>query len=110
MIQANELRVGNYFDNNGIITKATPNTIRSQCKPIQINEEWLLKLGFVKDIFDEDNAWLHLKYRYLKFSSDESVNFQKVYIWINKMEIMCEYVHTFQNLYFALTGKELTLQ
>ena len=79
-------------------------------EPILLTEEWLLKFGFEKSNLDEDNAWLELKYRYLKFSSDESVEFKKVYLTINKMDIICKYVHQLQNLYFALTGEELTIK
>ena len=68
------------------------------------------KFGFERDNLDEDNAWLNLRYRYLNFSSDESVEFKKVYLTVNKMDIICEYVHQLQNLYFALTGEELTIK
>lgn len=79
-------------------------------EPMLITEEWLLKLGFEKSTLDEDNTWLNLRYRYLNFSSDESVEFKKVYLTVNKMDIICEHVHELQNLYFALTGEELTLK
>jgi hypothetical protein len=75
-----------------------------------ITEEWLLKLGFEKSTLDGDNAWLNLRYRYLTFSSDESVEFKKVYLTVSRMDIICEHVHELQNLYFALTGEELTIK
>ena len=55
MIQATDLRIGNYYDHNGAFRKATPETIlevweaeRTWCKPIPITEEILLKCGFEK--------------------------------------------------------------
>lgn len=79
-------------------------------EPIPLTEEWLLKFGFVKSSEDSDNAWLNLRYRFLNFSSDESVEFKKVFLNVNKMDVVCDYVHQLQNLYFALTGEELTIK
>lgn len=78
-------------------------------EPIKISKRRLLKFGFIESNLDEDNAWLNLKYRFLNFSSDESVGFEKVYLSINKMDIICDYVHQFQNLYFNLTRVSLTV-
>lgn len=82
----------------------------SNYEPMPITEEWLLKFGFEKSTLDGDNTWLNLRYRYLTFSSDESVEFKKVYLTVSRMDIICEYVHELQNLYFALTGEELTIR
>lgn len=78
-------------------------------KPIELTEEILLKCGFVKDKSDSDNAWLNLRYRFLNFSSDESVGFKKVYLLLGKTEIICDYLHELQNLYRCLVGKELEI-
>lgn len=120
MIQANELRIGNYVT-TGItqtqvegITKHDPERFYvdllyvkslipiAEIEPIPITEEWLLRFGFEKDS--------RLTYK----------NKNKFYIWecndpndsIYKQgfyweEIHLPYVHKLQNLYFALTGKEL---
>ena len=70
-------------------------------KPIQLTEEWLLKFGFEKD--NELN--------FVKFSF-------KVHFWSNYNSYMygwiggnieIKYVHQLQNIYFALTGQELTI-
>ena len=69
--------------------------------PIELTEEWLLKFGFEKD--NELN--------FVKFSF-------KVHFWSNYNSYMygwvggnieLKYVHQLQNLYFALTGEELTI-
>jgi len=77
-------------------------------KPIPLTEEWLIKLGFkvrrnnyfrkgdlqinISHNYDVTNAWL--------LSFDESYS----------LEIIVGYVHQLQNLYFALTGEELTIK
>lgn len=126
-MKANELRIGNLVNDEetthivvgvdnyyvksywhkDIKEETLYETPISQIKPIILTEEWLIKFGFERNNLDENNTWLNLKYRYLNFSSDESVNFNKVYLSLNKMDITCKYVHQLQNLYFALTGEEL---
>jgi hypothetical protein len=116
MIQANELRTGNYYDNNGIVSVVSPNTIedvwiaeRSWVKPIPLTEEWLLRLGFekwndccycngklvVEGLFKNFNESISL----LRCGNDDYVELTNI-----------NYVHSLQNLYFALTCEELTLK
>ena len=77
-------------------------------KPIPLTERWLLDFGY-KSI-----GKLHLTYKLNPFIIELSVlgshyNFRKI---ISKEESMMlkeiKHVHQLQNLYFALTGKELT--
>ena len=84
-------------------------------KPIPLTEEWLLKLGFVKD--DNFGNW-HLNHLEI-YKKDLSVigidnkgniywyfyAADDYYSWTQKLD----YVNQLQNLYFALTGKELTI-
>jgi hypothetical protein len=76
-------------------------------EPIPLTKDWLVRMGFTESNLDGDNKWLRLKYRFLTFESDESVNFKKVYLKINKMDIIVESVHELMNLYFVMTGKEI---
>jgi hypothetical protein len=55
-------------------------------KPIPLTEEWLLKFGF-ECVYTLDRSFQHLDCEY-----------------------DLEYVHQLQNLYFALTGEELTIK
>jgi hypothetical protein len=118
MIIASEVRIGNLlYGTHGKVSEVNIDAIKylltyggtNQCqvKPIPLTEEWLIRFGFKKDDSDEDNSWLNLRFGLLNFASDESVNFQKVYLYVNKMDVVCEYVHQLQNLYFALTQTEL---
>jgi hypothetical protein len=68
------------------------------CEPILLTDEWLKRFGFTKDE----------KY-YSKESFDVDLD---EWFGFHKMVISCplKYVHQLQNLYFALTGEELTLK
>lgn len=126
MIQANELRIGNLIKYNGSqITvegilgrtiyhsggkfdqNAGDNYIVFQ--PIPLTEEWLLRFNFfevkgqgVLDIEIEGN-------RYLSINIDRKKCFVGCSVdWTNIK--FPESVHQLQNLYFALTGKELEIK
>ena len=109
-MEANELRIGNLvYDTKGNVNIIDLEAITyilkeplNQVKPIPINEEWLLKLGF-----EENEGW------------DNMVYFNKNNIHIYKCnnsdkewfeyecELLISSVHQLQNLYFALTNEEL---
>jgi len=65
--------------------------------PVPITEEWLKRFGFEKD---NNFTWLTVE-----------MNIQQrvdgFYIWLGS-DLKIEHVHQLQNLYFALTGEELT--
>jgi len=65
-------------------------------KPIPLTEEWLTKFGFKKDdgFFNKDGVWLTPD-----FGLDGINPFKPI-----------KYVHQLQNLFFAITGEELTLE
>lgn len=113
LISANELRIGNLYNDNGVFKKASPSTIeevwnapRSWCKPIPLTEEWLLKFGF------EKTEWYFNSYRLVIGNNDYAIlidldgNCEVGDIITCKIE----YVHQLQNLYFALKGEELTFK
>ena len=120
-IEAKELRIGNYIQrldlgNNQkrieqvieISEKATTTgAIKVICdyndiSPIKLTEQWLIDLGFIKPLnasyceLCEIELDLSKGIRYFIFGKLKSVNL--------------EYVHQLQNLYHALTGKELIKQ
>lgn len=68
-------------------------------KPIPLTEEWLLRFGFEKD----DTIWIkHPIYGLLEKNG-------RFFIELGETGgIYIQYVHQLQNLYFALTGEELT--
>ena len=107
MIKANELRIGNLYNHNGEIREVTPSTIeevwnseRSWVKPIQLTEEWLLKFSFEHREFSFDKGSFFLSKR-------KGKNEYLYQAHTNRFQV--KYVHQLQNLYFSLTGRELTV-
>jgi hypothetical protein len=115
-MKANELRIGNWYQDNGELKQVNPNTIqdvwaceRTWCQPIPITEEWLLKFGFVDNIDS-----------YYKRHTESETNFDwdietGLYIIDDNGLVLkdishIEYVHQLQNLFFALTGEELEVK
>lgn len=83
-----------------------------EVKPIPLTEEWLLKFGFkkVNDNFitieshhyENKNCWIYLI----------ADGFELELNTLSERNNLCrtyKYVHQLQNLYFALTGEELTI-
>ena len=84
----------------------------TQLIPIPLTEEWLLKFGFELN----DDAYLKTEGRQSisipRFNKDDDfyILYQEdVGCGYNPLRYL-DYVHELQNLYFALTGKELTLK
>jgi hypothetical protein len=117
-MEAKELRIGNLVYQFGIppaveVIRLTKDKILIDASPIPITEEWLIKFGFYEydrmgeNIFfsikpHNDMNWnLHFNRNIL------SVSFKDL-IWDKSFEI--KHVHQLQNLYFALTGEELTIK
>lgn len=119
-MKPNELRIGNWVEqpNNGVTRvtailndlqiKTETGYIDKYCRPIPLTEEWLLNFGFRLggDRFDKEASnglfriWslglIHETYHTNRIGDD-----------MGDMEL--KHVHQLQNLYFALTGEELTL-
>lgn len=71
---------------------------------IPLTEDWLIDFGF--EYVDIDGDWIYLD---SGISLENNVR-NKWGIWINDTNYLrhIRFVHQLQNLYFALTGKELT--
>ena len=129
---ATEFRVGNLFRfistdsieqvadirTAGIKTPTINNVLITDIEPIPLNEDWLVRFGFEKDI---NTSWFRIGY----FAEMEDVS-NRMIIGYNTVSnrLGCyqegdangifaqktfQYVHQLQNLYFSLTGTELTL-
>jgi hypothetical protein len=76
-------------------------------KPIPLTEEWLLKFGFSLD------EGITIRVSEFNWFSLSNLNIGYFYS-VNGGEYLIgkpiKYVHQLQNLYFALTGNELTLK
>ena len=109
-MKANELRIGNFVAKNGEIYESDFITIRmaKNYEPIPLTEEWLIKFGLNKTV-DHPGRKLyeHDDIIPLWFSDKRGItDFYASRVRIRE----CKYVHQLQNLYFALTGEELTIK
>jgi predicted RNA-binding Zn-ribbon protein involved in translation (DUF1610 family) len=89
------------------IEKITPQK-NFQFKPIPLTEEWLLKFGFEinRQTKEENNIW---KRNWEEGCFEVEQIGTGFYLWDNYCYgTKIKYVHQIQNLYFALTGEELT--
>lgn len=106
MINANELRIGNLVEKNGVVYVADFITIRMahNYNPIPLTPEILEKAGFEIQISQID-FWKKGKV-YMYWDGEElSANFGH----IEQLDVHVKYLHQLQNLFFALTGEELTV-
>lgn len=123
-MEAKELRIGNLVGYKDYALEVgslnVHDTEFKELKPIPLTEEWLLKFGFelceivtnenitvfpsIKNTFhlyhkDVDHEWFDI-------SVNTRVN--KIYTNHTLERIEIKHVHQLQNLYFALTGEELS--
>lgn len=122
MIQANELRIGNIISRGGYEVKVGWGTLKAISEgddvgePIALTEDILLKYGFERSY----------SYKYLFFKGEFRYNVGLGIITLLRHceragesqpnhcgfpfltdQIKIQYLHQLQNLYFALTGKEI---
>lgn len=123
MIQPQELRIGNWVNVSGntidtyqtskpkqvsieflnaikIENDERPDGILTWFSPIPLTPEILEKCGFVK--------YEPMMYRLKEGWHWIAVDTNSLYI-NGKQVVLIEYLHQLQNLYFALTGEELTI-
>ena len=132
MIKANELRIGNIINYQGvkkIVNSLSsesidvcylanygefkyPNTPIEHIKPIPLTEELLLKCGFISRSFKmsdisikKDTNLYTLVYDLIKSECYLDLDFTFM-----TLDNEIKYLHQLQNLYFALTGEELEIK
>jgi len=128
-MEANELRIGNLVNSIGydfyedhifadgtydehlvdietlmFLEGKNPGYTSTGFKPINITEEWLVRLGFK----DTGVAFEIETQKCLTMFSYQSE--KAFYVGIKDLVLELEYIHQLQNLYFALTGEELTIK
>jgi hypothetical protein len=128
-MKAEELRIGNWIRYAGNEIELTRQKFKlcvftlgldELHEPIPLTEEWLVKFGFNYEdplIYGKSGWYLKLKNQdlpsfiffnnHLQCSLFISSSFNMCFIDTNGH---CEHVHQLQNLYFALTGTELTIK
>jgi hypothetical protein len=74
-------------------------------EPIPLTEEWLIKFGFKLNKLGNLCKSSNYQKRWITFKKYQD----RWYLYLTHNP-KCDYVHQLQNLYFALTGEELTLK
>ena len=116
-LRAEELRIGNLVkDIDGNIFNIKQENLCDFAngfivvKPIPLTEEWLLKFGFEKTLNQYKKLTLSNKIGcdnipFIILFLDNQYQYDDLRFRTN-----IQYVHNFQNLFFALTGEELTIK
>lgn len=136
-MEAKELRIGNWvqlsdrvsspIQLSDFVEEYETGQAFFHCKPIPITAEWLLRFGFVKIVWTAEN-WYEAEYSiacgtdvYISYAENFSLEIydfalsNKEYLNNKFFTILPSFnqvktVHGLQNLYFALTGNELTIK
>ena len=119
MITANEIRIGNYYDQFGhthqvtwVVIKDLEKAPKDQlwCKPIPLTEEWLLRFEFFRHHHDYSNGVIYIKnvidnteFEWGVYPNEIGSGIQIV----NRKKI--QFVHQLQNIFYSITQTELTL-
>ena len=111
-MNAQELRIGNIYLFqtitgawkpsrplcNVMMQRALNNELK--LKPIPLTEQWLLDFGFESNPYQD-------RYEIESMNVDCSKLTGNLQLWESTTGVLLTSVHQLQNLYFALTGKEL---
>lgn len=112
-MKATELRIGNWVHYNsfdGVVCSSDLFDIDKgiiKAKPIPLTEEWLERFGFRLPA----HSWIGDKFHLSEYGKGSK--YPNGGIWVvamnknNAIITEIKYVHSLQNLYFALTGEEL---
>jgi hypothetical protein len=121
MIQANELRIGNLlFDavkiqievcalgKDVLMAKDSGTSRYEVVRGIPLTKEWLLRCGFVNE--KHGFWWINENFVLGFLTTDDNFQAEYCFAGIGKWTVLdLKFVHQLQNLYFALTGTELSL-
>jgi hypothetical protein len=128
-MKASELRIGNYiklmfnYEDYETIQVTSDELVdvdkkRADYEPLPLTEDWLLKFGF-ENIDKGDNDYItysdsnhdyYLQIDVRRKDSKYTILDNTNYELISFSMVDIVYVHQLQNLYFALTGEELTIK
>lgn len=109
-MKANELRIGNWVNNNEEDYQITSATIAqlergdSTAKPILLTEEWLVKFGAEKVNQIDWVLKIGSVVFCFRFYKEWYSSIGSIYL-----SDRIQYVHQVQNLYYCLCGKELQI-
>ncbi len=121
MIHTHELRLGNYItmpyqDNKPMeVLIIFEEEIETDCaylddsefEPIPLTVDWLIKFGAKK--VDHIHGYSFYTFSKSKTNPIHVDIYETKTIYMGYLINHCKYVHQLQNIYFALTGKELII-
>ena len=119
-MKANELRIGNWiieYKHEIEVCYIGHNDAFSECDPIPLTEDWLVKFGFEfydYELDDDTTITCYRKHKHGHIYYEVHLSdcgFNEFVIKTSFTEVMLNgklhHVHQLQNLYFALTNTEL---
>ena len=101
----------NHFDCRELTTGIV--VFNAKYKPIPLTEEWLLKFGFERVTPTEngyDNDYAYELKNFGRIALENGVLIPDQYYFLDGLDFNLKHVHELQNLYYALTKKELTIK
>jgi len=116
-----ELRWGNYIYFDKKLITVSANNINDIIKfnyqmliePIPLTEEWLVKFEFELEEKRTYHKLINKDTEFCVYIDGEILELNSLIIWQSDavyVRGILKYVHQLQNLYFALTGEELTIK
>jgi hypothetical protein len=125
-IKANEIRVGNWLGSS-LLKKTTYHQVDTHFlrqlvfnsrdedipilpffwEPIPLTPKILKKAGFEPMNYGDGGFFYEITHGDFTFTQGDKNGFCEVFL--NDTNLRVQYVHQLQNLYFALTGEELTI-
>ena len=120
MIKVNEMRVGTLVMDGSSIVQVNSRMIamvekdEAEFDPIPLSEDILLRLGFEKRQFHQ-RAEFNLEFdvdnqkHFLEVAYPRNIERDVIVYFDRSFYKHIQYLHQLMNLYFALTGTELTL-
>lgn len=129
MIKANELRIGNWYNHFLSPKQVLPKTIEKiwqaenigndsiGISAIQLTEAWMHRFGFTVIKLKSRKEWF-ISFKSFTIECDVfSICFTEDKFYFNSLDVSgsenmteIKHVHQLQNLYFALTGEELSVK
>lgn len=122
MISSNELRIGNIVNKLIMGYKKDPVAVQRNITinaedlrhqyfdGVPITDEWLNKFGFEQEMGQMFIEYRHGEEEGFKLASRADYETWLYFYPEGGLKLNIQYVHQLQNLYFALTGEELTIK
>jgi hypothetical protein len=113
MIDPKELRIGNFIYCNTTHRIVEVQWVHADFKkldPIPLTEDWLIKFGFEK----KDSGYVKEGFNTIADYGSQHVSLHEggaqLEFGYYENQLDCSFVHSLQNLYYAIMGEDLTIR